>query len=208
MARCKSCGVELRTGARFCDMCGAKVEKICPNCGEVLRAQAKFCDLCGEKLPLAQLISRPKVHGDICAGRLHTVALKEDGTLLATGDNQFGQCDVADWTDVVAVAAGKYHTVAVRSDGTALATGDRTYGQCDIGDWTDIVAVAAGDSHTVGLPDRRHRDCGWPGFFWKVRFRKLEKYHRRSSRYGSHIGPVSGRHRFSCGGGPFWFLRG
>ena len=87
MARCKSCGVELRTGARFCDMCGAKVEKICPNCGEVLRAQAKFCDLCGEKLPLAQLISRPKVHGDICAGRLHTVALKEDGTLLATGDN-------------------------------------------------------------------------------------------------------------------------
>ena len=48
MARCKSCGVELRTGARFCDMCGAKVEKICPNCGEVLRAQAKFCDLCGE----------------------------------------------------------------------------------------------------------------------------------------------------------------
>lgn len=94
MARCKSCGVELRTGARFCDMCGAKVEKICPNCGEVLRAQAKFCDLCGEKLPLAQLISRPKVHGDICAGRLHTVALKEDGTLLATGDNQFGQCDV------------------------------------------------------------------------------------------------------------------
>lgn len=89
-------------------MCGAKVEKICPNCGEVLRAQAKFCDLCGEKLPLAQLISRPKVHGDICAGRLHTVALKEDGTLLATGDNQFGQCDVADWTDVVAVAAGKY----------------------------------------------------------------------------------------------------
>ena len=123
MARCKSCGVELRTGARFCDMCGAKVEKICPNCGEVLRAQAKFCDLCGEKLPLAQLISRPKVHGDICAGRLHTVALKEDGTLLATGDNQFGQCNVADWTDVVAVAAGKYHTVAVRSDGTALATG-------------------------------------------------------------------------------------
>ena len=122
MARCKSCGVELRTGARFCDMCGAKVEKICPNCGEVLRAQAKFCDLCGEKLPLAQLISRPKVHGDICAGRLHTVALKEDGTLLATGDNQFGQCNVADWTDVVAVAAGKYHTVAVRSDGTALAT--------------------------------------------------------------------------------------
>ncbi len=31
MARCKSCGVELRTGARFCDMCGAKVEKSVPT---------------------------------------------------------------------------------------------------------------------------------------------------------------------------------
>ncbi len=50
MARCKACGVELRQGARFCDMCGTKVEKICPSCGETLRDQAKFCDLCGVKL--------------------------------------------------------------------------------------------------------------------------------------------------------------
>ena len=52
MAYCKACGVELRQGARFCDMCGTKVEKICPSCGAVLRDQAKFCDLCGVKLPL------------------------------------------------------------------------------------------------------------------------------------------------------------
>ena len=206
MARCKSCGVELRTGARFCDMCGAKVEKICPNCGEVLRAQAKFCDLCGEKLPLAQLISRPKVHGDICAGRLHTVALKEDGTLLATGDNQFGQCNVADWTDVVAVAAGKYHTVAVRSDGTALATGDRTYGQCDIGDWTDIVAVAAGDSHTVGLRTDGTVIAAGRDSSGKCALGNWKNIIAVAA--GSHVGPVSGRHRFGCGGGPFWFLRG
>ena len=66
-----------------------------------------------------------------------------------------------------------------------------------------MFAVAAGDSHTVGLRTDGHRDCGWPGFFWKVRVRKLEKYHRRSSWYGSHVGPVSGRHRFGCGGRAF-----
>ena len=107
MARCKACGVELRQGARFCDMCGTKVEKICPSCGETLRDQAKFCDLCGVKLPLARVVSAPKTKGGISAGRLHTVALRADGTVLAAGDNQFGQCDVADWTDIVAVAAGK-----------------------------------------------------------------------------------------------------
>ena len=151
MAKCRACGIELRPGARFCDMCGAKVEKICPSCGEVLRDQAKFCDLCGKKLPLAQLVARPKAHGQVCAGRLHTVAMKTDGTVLAAGDNAYGQCDVDQWTDVVTIAAGKYHTVGVRSDGTVLAAGDNAYGQCEIDDWTDIVAVAAGDGHTVGL---------------------------------------------------------
>ena len=111
MAKCKACGVELRPGARFCDMCGTKVERICPHCGGVLRDQAKYCDLCGIKLPLEQKIARPKVRGMVAAGRLHTVALREDGTVLATGDNQFGQCDVETWSDIVTIAAGKYHTV-------------------------------------------------------------------------------------------------
>ena len=132
MAKCKACGVELRPGARFCDMCGTKVERICPHCGGVLRDQAKYCDLCGIKLPLEQKIARPKVRGMVAAGRLHTVALREDGTVLATGDNQFGQCDVETWSDIVTIAAGKYHTVGVRKDGTVVAAGDRTYGQCQV----------------------------------------------------------------------------
>ena len=42
MANCNACGVELRPGARFSDMCGTKVNKICPSSGEVLREIAKF----------------------------------------------------------------------------------------------------------------------------------------------------------------------
>ena len=37
MLNCAACGVELRPGARFCDMCGAKVVTRCPACGAVLR---------------------------------------------------------------------------------------------------------------------------------------------------------------------------
>ena len=127
MPRCKACGIQLREGARFCDMCGSKVERLCPSCGEVLRDQARFCDLCGIKLPLPRQVDKPARKWAVSAGRLHTVALRDDGTVLAVGDDQFGQCQTADWTDMIAVSAGKYHTVGVRSDGTVRAVGVADY---------------------------------------------------------------------------------
>ena len=91
----------------------------------------------------------------VSAGYSHTVGLKADGTVVAVGDNDNGQCDVDSWTDIVAVSAGDDHTVGLKADGTVVATesiGDYYYGQCDVDGWTDIVAVSAGDNHTtVGL---------------------------------------------------------
>ena len=87
----------------------------------------------------------------IAAGTFHTVGLKSDGTVVACGDNEYGQCDVSGWADIVAVAAGSRHTVGLKSDGTVVACGDNAFGQCDVSGWKDIVAVAAGGRHTVGL---------------------------------------------------------
>ena len=87
----------------------------------------------------------------LAVGDYHTVGLRSDGTVVATGWNDDGQCDVDSWTDIVAVAAGSLHTVGLRSDGTVVATGSNYYGQCDVDSWTDIVAVAPGIWHTVGL---------------------------------------------------------
>ena len=87
----------------------------------------------------------------VSAGGNHTVDLKSDGTVVAVGDNDDGQCDVEDWTDIVAVSAGSLHTVGLKSDGTVVAVGDNYDGRCDVEGWTDIVAVSAGDWHTVGL---------------------------------------------------------
>ena len=36
----------------------------------------------------------------VSAGWMHTVGLKSDGTVVATGDNGAGQCDVSGWTDI------------------------------------------------------------------------------------------------------------
>ena len=50
---------------------------------------------------------------EVAAGSLHTVGLKSDGTVLATGDNSSGQCDVGSWTDIIKVAAGFEQTLSV-----------------------------------------------------------------------------------------------
>ena len=87
----------------------------------------------------------------VSAGGSYTVGLKSDGTVVAVGDNEYGQCDVSQWTDIVAVSAGGYHTVGLKSDGTVVAVGDNKNGQCEVSQWKDIVAVSAGVQYTVGL---------------------------------------------------------
>ena len=62
----------------------------------------------------------------------HTVGLKSDGTVVAVGLNNYGQCDVEGWTDIVAVSAGARHTVGLKSDGTVVAVGYKFSGQCDV----------------------------------------------------------------------------
>lgn len=88
--------------------------------------------------------------GTISAGYKFTAAVKQDGTVVATGDNTYGQCDVSKWTDIIAVSAGDYNTVGLRSDGTIVVSGYMGKGAANVWDWSDIVAVAMGQ-HTVGL---------------------------------------------------------
>ena len=88
---------------------------------------------------------------EVTAGRYHTVGLKADGTVVAVGDNYYGQCNVGGWTDITQVAPGYWHTAGLKSDGTVVAVGNNAYGKCDVGGWTDITQVAVGSSHTVGL---------------------------------------------------------
>ena len=85
------------------------------------------------------------------AGRSHSVELKADGTVVATGDNSDGQCNVGDWRGIIAVSAGGFHTVGLKSDGTVVAVGDNRKGQCNVSAWRDIVSISAKDGCTVGF---------------------------------------------------------
>ena len=91
----------------------------------------------------------------VCAGDLHSVVLKSDGTVYAVGDNSWGQCDLSDWTDIVSLSASTAHTAGVKSDGSVVVSGMRKganiYGQCNTQDWKDIISVGVGGKHIVGL---------------------------------------------------------
>jgi hypothetical protein len=87
----------------------------------------------------------------VSAGRDHTVGLLANGTVVATGSNDQGRCDVSGWQDIKAVSAGWYHTVGLFGDGSVVATGDNERGQCDVSGWHDVVALSAGNDHTVAL---------------------------------------------------------
>lgn len=97
----------------------------------------------------------------------HTVGLKSDGTLVAVGDDTYGQCDFSDteqWSDIVKVATGDWYTVGLKSDGTVVMTGDNFSG-CKYKDeeilnkYNNIVDIAAGYGQTMLLTDEGEIIC-------------------------------------------------
>jgi alpha-tubulin suppressor-like RCC1 family protein len=111
----------------------------------------------------------------VSAGQEHTMIVKTDGTLWATGSNYYGQfgngeaggayeynpTPVQAMTGVQAVSAGQAHTMILKNDGSLWATGNNASGQ--LGDGTTVAksspvqvmtgvqAVSAGSSHTMIL---------------------------------------------------------
>ena len=87
----------------------------------------------------------------LVAGSYQTVGVKDDGTVVVVSDNECIQCNMSDWTEIVAVSAGYGHTVGLKADGTVVAVGENCFKQCNVNDWWGIVSVSAGRVYTVGL---------------------------------------------------------
>lgn len=76
---------------------------------------------------------------------MHVVALKNDGTLYAWGENTYGQTGNGSYSlcvtiptevglsNVVSVSGGGFHVVVAKSDGTVWSWGKNEDGQLGIG---------------------------------------------------------------------------
>jgi tetratricopeptide (TPR) repeat protein len=82
----------------------------------------------------------------VAAGSNHSVGLCADGTVIATGNNNKGQCNVDEWKDIVAVAADKFATFGLRIDGTVVAEG---FEGKEYKNWKDVFAICAQNGYLV-----------------------------------------------------------
>ena len=82
----------------------------------------------------------------IAIDSLGTVAVKADGTAVATGNNKYHQFDLESWTDIVGVSRDYSRTIGWKADGTVVVAGRES----EVSAWTDIVAISAGNN-IIGL---------------------------------------------------------
>ncbi len=113
----------------------------------------------------------------LAAGSMHSLAVKEDGTLWAWGEGGHGQLgihsdndhtvpyqvvgpgNVGYLTDVVDVAAGEDHSLALKRDGTVYAWGAGGHGQ---------LGIHTKDDHTVPYQVHGPGDVGYLSGIIKV----------------------------------------
>ena len=111
----------------------------------------------------------------LAASETYSLALRQDGTVWASGSNSYGQLgdgtttlrvspvQVSGLTGVTAVSALRYHSLALREDGTVWAWGTNAAGQLGDGTTTqrllpiqvptltNITAIAASALHSLAL---------------------------------------------------------
>jgi alpha-tubulin suppressor-like RCC1 family protein len=93
---------------------------------------------------LSSSFNNPK---QISCGGYHTFLIKQDGTVWATGRNDYGQLGLGDtnnrttftqlsssFNNPKQISCGGYHTFLIKQDGTVWATGRNDYGQLGLGD--------------------------------------------------------------------------
>ncbi len=93
----------------------------------------------------------------VAAGGFHTVGTRTDGSVVATGRNGMGQCDVAGWTGITAVAAGSTTPLAGSRTARWSRRGTTPLVNADVSGWTGIIAIAARRRAHYRPEVRRHR---------------------------------------------------
>lgn len=119
----------------------------CVKCGSELEENAKYCRGCGTAVTLDTKVG---FLNTFSVGGKHVVGIREDGTVLASGSNKKGQCNISHWRDMVSVIALENHTVGLDRNGNIFATGSDYELLNNMCKWENIKDIAIGN-YGLGL---------------------------------------------------------
>src|SRR5204863_545492 len=104
--------------------------------------------------------AQPHALAQIAAGDFHSLALKNDGSIVAWGDDSFGQINLPtaiQTQPAIQIAAGNIHSLALLNNGTVIGWGPAPgqfgdYGQCTVPSGLgQVTEIAAGAVHSLAL---------------------------------------------------------
>ena len=94
----------------------------------------------------------------IAAGSAHSVAVNADGSVVAWGNNNYGQTNVPPGlSEVVTAAAGFLYSVALRRDGTVVVWGPEAGMPIVPPGLSRVQAIACGERHIAALTTESFR---------------------------------------------------
>ena len=95
-------------------------------------------------------LSKPKY---LSAGYYHNLAIKNDGSIIGQGWNEYSQSTAPkNLVEAISVAGGYYHSIAVLSSGDVVTWGRNNYGQGDVpAGLSDVIQVEAGHGFSMAL---------------------------------------------------------
>src|SRR5262245_51990601 len=106
MMRCSNCTTDNPRGSRFCNQCGAPLDRTCAKCSFGNASESKYCAQCGTHLGDATLINAERGAYDHLGGeRRHLTVLFSD---LAGSTEIASHLDPEQWREIVA----DYHHAA------------------------------------------------------------------------------------------------
>lgn len=81
----------------------------------------------------------------------HAVGLRKDGTVVASGCNSYGQCDVSGWTGIRKIACNLFVTAGIRNDGCVVVCGETSSWKGDVNAWKNICDIYCCDEYLLGV---------------------------------------------------------
>ena len=81
----------------------------------------------------------------------HAVGLKKDGTVVASGYNKYGQCEVSKWSNIKKIACSLFSTAAIKEDGSVVFCGSNTGWTGNLSSWKNIKDIFCTEDYLLGI---------------------------------------------------------